>query len=320
MTKVLIMGDTHFGNHEDFADYSSVVNSRLLLQVKAFNDALSWGVGEKCAVMIHLGDVFHKRGQVEPEAYNLVKQVLKRHANAYTGYIILTGNHDITMEGEIFNTAFMLQGLCNKTHVVTEVETYSIGGVSGKYVPFMKEGFEDALGKPDKNVTLFMHQAVFGAEYNRPIMKGVDPKFLRGFKRVWCGHIHQPQVIKPNINIVGSPYQINFGDSPQHHVFSWDIATDTIKAYSPVHPKFTTVTSLDKVKQDGGFYRVVLESPVEDVPGNVRVVLKQKMKSGKRLSAKNDHELLQGYVDREKPEDAKKLIEVGLKLLEDDKN
>ncbi len=314
--KTLIISDTHFGNHEDFANYNMAVNSRLLLQIQAFCEALQIGIREKCDRVIHLGDVFHKRGQVEPEAFNLCKQSIEKYAARFGRIIVLTGNHDITMEGEVFNTAYMLEDVAQKVDVITAPTR----GNGEYFIPFMKEGFEEALkvlGSPS-GVTLYMHQSIFGAHYNRPILKGVDPAFLKGFKRVFCGHIHEPQTIKPNIWIVGAPYPMNFGDKEKHHVLIIDESSNIGLKYPIKHPKFLTVEDPGDIRDDGNFYRFVTDDPREaGSASNVRVVLKPKLKTGRKIRGTTDRELLEQYAQREGVEakDLKKMVDTGMIFL-----
>ena len=267
--------------------------------------------------------MFHKRGQVEPEAFNLCKEAIERAASrsSLKEIIILTGNHDITMEGEVFNTAYMLQGVAGITTVITEPTLCpSKSGEMEVFIPFCKEGFETHVAPSKaKDFVLYMHQSVFGASYNRPILKGVDPKLLKNFKRVYCGHIHEPQVIGKNIYIVGAPYPMNFGDKKHHRVLI-DTGAGLPATYRIEHPEFITVDDPSQISNDGNFYRLVTDAPPdESVGSNVRVVVKPKLKEGRKIKAATDRELLEEYARREgiKDKDIKKMVDVGIKFLED---
>lgn len=323
--KTLMISDTHFGDHPDFNNHDKEgISSRFLLQLTAINEALEKGVEYGCRQMIHLGDVFHKRGYVEPEIFNLVLQMFDSWADEYESFIILTGNHDITVEGPIFNTAMMLHGACHgKVQVIAKPQKW----LNSKwfFFPFTKGDIEGQImehvnKKHAPDSTLFLHQSIIGAEYGKIITKGVDPKFLRQFKAVYCGHIHKPQGIGNNTAILGAPYPINFGDTGKRFCYVLD-DKGKVSSFQVQHPKFITLTvredtkDVNPFKDDGyNFYRYLSEKPMIDVPSNVRVVVQPPEKKIIRIRAANDEELLKLYCERMKrPE----MYERGLQFLKE---
>jgi len=330
MSKALVVSDTHFANFPEFATYEMGVNSRLLYQLAAFESALSWGLREKCDVLIHLGDVFHTRGRVEPEVVNLVKETLARNVKGRGGFektYILTGNHDITMEGPIFNTAHILNGF--RDIDVIHHPVMVIGGPATLvFMPFMNvdaEHFMETLDKlrakePKESIIVFMHQSVFGAEYGRDITKGVHPHLFKSYAGAYCGHIHRKQKVGP-INIVGSLYPMNFGDVTGRAIIV-DLNTGRIlKQITPDHPEFLTVKGA--VPRDlFNFYRVLDIDPksVAEVPANMRFVPEVKLAHVEvRFSGKGERALLEHYVDevmsKDTPANRQKMLELGMSIL-----
>lgn len=311
--RTLLISDTHFGNHPDFADYKDGLNSRFLLQLSAIRQALKWGLKNDCTEILHLGDVFHQRGYIEPEIFNPVKELFESflRKGMYSDMEILTGNHDITTEDPIYNTAYMLSGPSIRVITIPFLRDKCL------YVPFTKGDFGEIIKSFDHDEirTLFMHQSIFGAEYGRPILKGVHPKLLKGIKRVYCGHIHQPQKIGLNIHLVGAPYQINFGDTGDRTVYILE-DNKIVDKMTPKHPFFITQHAKDGrvpvLSDDWNFYRILSDVLIENAPSNMRVVFQPKVKKIVRVRAKNDNELLKAYCKRL---DRSDMYEIGVKLL-----
>ena len=62
---------------------------------------------------------------------------------------------------------------------------------------------------------IFCHQTFNGAKAeNGQTLTGIAPSYFATFKgKVWSGDIHVPQKISKNIEYIGSPYRVRFGDS-----------------------------------------------------------------------------------------------------------
>lgn len=61
---------------------------------------------------------------------------------------------------------------------------------------------------------IFTHQTYDGAiSENGTKLPGFSPSIFNGYKgHVWSGDIHVPQKVAPNVEYVGAPYRIDFGD------------------------------------------------------------------------------------------------------------
>ena len=68
--------------------------------------------------------------------------------------------------------------------------------------------------QPHEFPYLFTHVTFFGAEAeNGALLPGVDPNRLSDYKGMcYSGDIHVPQKVRKNIEYVGAPYHIRFGD------------------------------------------------------------------------------------------------------------
>lgn len=62
---------------------------------------------------------------------------------------------------------------------------------------------------------ILTHATFDGAKAeNGQELRGIPPSFFKSFKgQVWSGDIHVPQKVSKNIEYVGAPYRVHFGDS-----------------------------------------------------------------------------------------------------------
>ena len=311
----LIISDTQFGNYDEFANYDNKdgLNSRFLLQLDVFKQCLEFGIKKKCKNIYHLGDVFQKRGIIEPEILNSIRLCLDSYISNFLSINILTGNHDITVEGKLFNTAFSIS--------TTKINVVYYPSIFGNVlmIPFTKKNFtetvdyfmlENELKK--KDVILMMHQDIEGAVYEKHEMSGIKLDYLKQFKAVFCGHIHEPQKLAPNIHIIGAPHPMNFGDSSNRRVLIIE-NEKIIETFTPKHPKFIT-TANSKELNDYDFFRFTSEKKIEQK--NVRSVKPITIKHSIRTKAKTIEEFINEYCKRENRLD---MSSYGIKLFNGDK-
>jgi len=304
----LIISDTQFGNHKQFADYSTGLNSRLLHQLIAFDRCLEEAAEQGCKRVIHLGDVFEKNNILEPEIVNSLLKTLKKYEHEFSEFIFLTGNHDKTGDMEEFNKLLILDGQLGKKVRIISKPYLSARDVTEIFIPYMKdeERVEQVIEKtlnPSKNVgytkkhtVLYLHQTIIESEHGRMFIKGVNPEYLKQFKQVYCGHIHQSQKVRENVLIVGAPYPITFGDSNDRFVVIVENGKP-IKRFKPAHPKFIKTDNVDDVPKNDkyNFYMLTTDKPVPEMSANVRVAKRVEVHSVVRIKAKSDKELLKAY-------------------------
>lgn len=327
MSRTLLISDTHFGNLPEFATYESGFNSRLELQLKAFAEILDWSRAKKCERMIHLGDVFHFRGQVPPEVVNRVKSVIADHGKHLEDKLLLTGNHDITVEGPWYNNAQVLAGFMGIEVVSRPMR--SAAYPDEIYIPFTKRDFKTevipaVLQMSDPRIspitTAFIHQSVFGAQYNKTIQSGVQPGLLnKHFKWTFAGHIHYGQT-SGDIFIVGAPWPLTFGDTGRYRACIMDDKTKHIvDECQPPHPRFITTRDPEAPRKDPyNFYRLegVADNGVHNGP-NVKVVPEVKTRKLVRVKARSDVELLEAYCRKRgvPTKDIPRLVAEGMRFI-----
>lgn len=79
---------------------------------------------------------------------------------------------------------------------------------------------------------IFCHQTFDGSTAeNGQRLPGIPPSVFAKFKgQVWSGDIHVPQKIGSNINHIGAPYRVRYGDSFDPRVVLLDTSTKTHKS------------------------------------------------------------------------------------------
>lgn len=139
--------------------------------------------------------------------------------------VILKGNHDYIDEGEPFFgfTNKVASGYDIKFLVdpgVVSTKTYKPLGPAGNllFLPNAKDYRTewDELEEVgwDKYELIFTHATFDGCESESGFkLSGIPPSYFKGAKKVWSGDIHKPQMVGRNIEYVGAPYRIRFGDA-----------------------------------------------------------------------------------------------------------
>lgn len=136
----------------------------------------------------------------------------------------LKGNHDYIDEGEPFFgfvnefPAFKSEGgQLHGIDFLVEPDIIQLQGPEGKIalLPNTKD-WEGAWSgrKWSQYELIFAHATFDGCESESGFkLTGIPPAFFKGAKKVWSGDIHKPQMVGRNIEYVGAPYRIRFGDA-----------------------------------------------------------------------------------------------------------
>ena len=214
---MLIVSDLHL--REETAD---TVFEQVLPGV--LEGALGRGIRD----ITFLGDIFHIRYKIDAWIQNELYDVFSSWTLGYGRYIrILPGNHDqYNLDGR--NALEMFDEMSN-----VRVYTEAVTDEHGLWIPYRKdtdytictisEHEEKAVNQQGRRVCFF-HNAIFGALMNDTFVdqEGIPPSIFKGFDIVLSGHYHKRQNLG-NIYYIGSPYQINAGESGQDKGYAiWD--------------------------------------------------------------------------------------------------
>jgi len=159
-----------------------------------------------------LGDITEKKDNHSAKLVNRVCEELGSLSDDIEMLWILRGNHDgIDPEWPFFR----FLRLYNRIVYYTEPTFASQGYL---FLPHSKDPaneWQDILKKHIEDTEMvFMHQTVKGAKgSNGFILEGLDPAIFSKFDGIiFSGDIHTPQKVG-NVNYVGSPFPVYFGDN-----------------------------------------------------------------------------------------------------------
>ena len=135
------------------------------------------------------------------------------------------------------------------------------------FVPYTKD--EDSI--PTIGDVMITHLGIVGFEmdnkYHVNEKIGLSEELFKNFKYVFTGHFHKPQR-KKNIIYMGSPYQMNFGESGQKKGF---VVFDTVKdeferIWYDEAPKYISINIEDFLEVDvsNSFVKVLIKEKVDN--------------------------------------------------------
>lgn len=225
--KIAVTADLHFHNFSEFG--STVVephnglpvNSRLLDQLTNFMNLAKSAKLQGCTHLMINGDVFHIRGSVPTDVYQLVYMLFDTVVNILGIPItIMTGNHDQSDKSGKIHSVYGLRKLCR---IVDKPEVVKLGGATVYCIPYMSDKkllvkAMDWTFDSDTHCDLLMaHCGVDGATVGPIEYRIKDPVTMETlhpemYNWVLLGHYHAPQQLAPNVLYVGSPAQINRGE------------------------------------------------------------------------------------------------------------
>jgi DNA repair exonuclease SbcCD nuclease subunit len=115
-------------------------------------------------------------------------------------------------------------------------------------------------------------------------MVKVDSSIFGGWDQVFLGHYHAEQKLDYNVEYIGSPLQLNFGEAFQHkHIIVYDTETGEKEyirnTFSPQH-FIVPIAEVEKYALDKNFIRVIVDDIAASDLVEVRSKLLAKHKMG----------------------------------------
>ena len=271
MSKICILGDTHFGVQNDspfFLKYS------LDYFEKVFFPYLR---EHNIKTVIHLGDVFDRRKFINMNTLNKIKtQFLKPFYEEEFKLYCIIGNHDVYFKNT--NKINSLNELLNdKVTVCNEPRVINIHGYDLGFVPWITQDNNIECLNFIKNVPcelLFGHFELLNFEVTRGIksQEGISSDLFNGFYKVFSGHFHCKQE-KNNVLYVGTPYQLNFSDINEikgFHVFDLkDKKTEFIENKNKIFKQLkyndqkNDMLNINFEQYEGSFVKVIVENKTQ---------------------------------------------------------
>lgn len=166
----------------------------------------------KVSHILILGDVTDSKNRHDAALVNkLVDNIFE--LSLYAKVIILVGNHDFIDEKSPF-FAF-LSKLTTNVIFIRKPKTIELDIGLSLFLPCTRNYREEWKDLDFERYDLiFTHQSYDGCiSENGTKLKGIPPSYFASFKgKVYSGDVHVAQKVSKNIEYVGAPYRIHFGD------------------------------------------------------------------------------------------------------------
>lgn len=351
MSKILIFSDLHIHAHKKS-------QKRLEDCLKCLRWVFDTAIERKIKNVVFAGDLFHERQKIDVITYQKVFEIFHEYfvdQEPKFNLWLLLGNHDLWHRDKWdISSVKPLKAIPN-VHVISEPTTLEIDEHSISFLPFTHNPAEDLKAIEKGNSTVLVgHVAIDGALWNivhgtraevsiehDGDMQKVDSSIFKNWQQVFLGHYHAEQKLDYNVEYIGSPLQLSFGEAFQHkHIIEYDLE-DNSKEYirntfSPQH-FIIPEKDIDKYDFNNNFIRIVVEDMGKSDVIKMRSELMQNnnieslefkqvekkveddenlLENAKSILAK-ESEMLQKYVEiAEHKLDSKKLIELGKSICE----
>lgn len=261
MSKIAVIADTHFG-----AKNSCTVLLSHQVDVLC-NCFLRYLATQRPDVkhIIHLGDVFDKKKTMDIQVLYHSKIFFDKLE--YLGYKVdlLVGNHDLYYTNS--KQIHTLEVLKHYPNITIHTTTTTIDGLC--LVPWINHYEQEEEIKKIRNSSAKIclgHLEVDGANlgYNVFAKSELKPEIFDKFKVVFSGHFHLRHK-HHNINYIGSPYAINFGEVDYPDFGFCILDTDTLEIeYVDIQERLfkkvvlDNVASTDELDLEHTFLKVVI--------------------------------------------------------------
>src|SRR3989304_9462231 len=251
MTRVIIFGDLHIHAHKKNV---SRIDDCLQVLDWVYDIALSNNIKH----ILFLGDLFHDRQKIDVLVYQKTFETFAKYSKKDVHTYLLIGNHDMYYADRwnINSTAPLF--IIPNVDVISAPTTIHIGGENRihalDFLPYTSNPIRDLekLSGGEKREFLGAHMSVDGAKLNSygseadvivehdGDMVKVTKDVFSQWEHVFLGHYHRPQRLAKNIEYVGSPLQLNFGEANQEkHICIFDLDTKERQyvknTFSPKH-------------------------------------------------------------------------------------
>ncbi len=187
-----------------------------------------------------LGDLLEKAYKIRNEVFISLFKKIEQTRDSGIEFWFLLGNHDIT--STITNSS-LLETFERFGHLVNSPQTFEFGDVTINMVPYTKD---ESLVLTVGADYLFTHLAIsefdfgMGKIASEAEHQAFPISMFSNYRKVFTGHFHKRQE-KENIEYLGAPYQLNFGDSGDFNkgfvVFDIDSGNEEFVKYT-MAPKF----------------------------------------------------------------------------------
>lgn len=234
--KILAIGDLHI-QPDNLPDISV-----FLQQLRKYLDE------HKVDLIVILGDTLHTHETVYTICMNKMLEYV-RVCEEYAPTEILVGNHDWVHNGAYLCDDHPFVGWRERHSIVDRVKVREVKGEKIVLLPYVPDGrFLEALSTVGTEwrqaKCIFAHQLLDGAQMGPVVAKGVE-KWDETYPLVVSGHIHDKQLVQPNLWYTGSAMQVSFGERTDHTVSLIQLSSSPVITEVDIHPPRKQTIYLD---------------------------------------------------------------------------
>jgi DNA repair exonuclease SbcCD nuclease subunit len=272
MSEIILFTDIHLHAHKKSVE-------RLNDCLKCLEWVFQTAVQNNIEHVLFLGDLFHDRQKIDILTYQKTYEVFEKYLYPEPSFnlYLLLGNHDLWHNTKWdVSSVIPLRNLPGIT-VIAEPTTLNIGGVDISFLPYTHDPISDLakITNTEKRRILCGHVAVDGAFLNTAgsisdtsiehdgEMTKITPDIFNGWDDVFLGHYHIAQRMTDNLEYIGSPLELNFGEANQKkHIIIYNTETgDRQYIRNDFSPRHLIVKEKDLEKHDlaGNFVRVIVD-------------------------------------------------------------
>lgn len=267
----LIFSDLHCHCHKR-------KNERLEDCLSALDWVFKTARENKISNILFGGDLFHDRQKIEIYTYQRTFEVFRKNLDSgeFNLYLVL-GNHDLWFNEKTTISSVVPLSSLPGVEIIFNPCRKIINGITWDFIPFTHnpiqalEFLKSQKGTPqyalghlsiDGAVLHGSHTSDVAIEHDGD-MVSISPSLFDFYDYVFLGHYHKEQKIGSNVEYVGSPLELNFGECFQEkHIVIFD-AEKNKKQYviNNFSPKHLVICPEDVEKYDlkGNFVRLKVE-------------------------------------------------------------
>lgn len=263
MARILLFSDIHIHNHKKSYD-------RLNDCLKALQWVFDTAKKENIKSIIFGGDILHERQKIDIFVYNQIYNILSCNLKGSgINFYCLLGNHDLWFnENTSISGVYPFQSI-EGFKVVSNPETIVVDNSTWDFLPFTHDPLDSMKSFSNDKLNekyLIGHISIDGAvlnssgnisdviiEHDGEMVKISKDIFLH-YKHSFFGHYHQGQALAKNVEYIGSPLELSFGESgEQKHIIILDTDKNekkyVINDFSPRHI-YIYENEIEKIKTD----------------------------------------------------------------------
>lgn len=278
MKKVALITDTHAGCRND---------SKIFLEhsINFFRKQFfPYLIENKITKVIHLGDIFDKRKQINVYTLHIWKeQIFNWLRDNNIQMDILLGNHDTFFKNENnVNSVEELLSHYDNLKIYSNEQVVDLFGTKVHYVPWITpnnlQNVKNILTKSQAEICMGHFEiqgftAHVGAEVESA---WYAHDIFNSFDYVFSGHFHTKATIG-NIHYLGSPYQMSWGDFGSKRGFhTFDFQTRTLDFIENKENIFYKINYDDSIDDSNKLLKVNLSFLQNKF---VKLIIKNKLKS-----------------------------------------